>query len=57
MDGNKSKTRNIKYVKRKGSLVETAEEMPKNLLYLTSPLRDPIWEEVNVRTYNGCKSY
>ena len=33
------------------------EEQPENLSYLTPPLRDPIREEANAGTHNGCKSY
>jgi hypothetical protein len=38
-------------------LLKVAEEHPGNLSYLTTPLRDPIREEANAGTNNGCKSY
>ena len=31
------------------------EKLQKNLSYLTTPLRDPIREEANAGTDNGCK--
>jgi hypothetical protein len=38
-------------------LLKIAEEHPKNLLYLTAPLRDPIRKEANATTNNSCISY
>ena len=33
------------------------KNLSENLSYLTTPLRDPIREEENATTNNGCESY
>jgi hypothetical protein len=38
-------------------MLKIVEEHPKNLSYLTSPLRDLIREEENAGTHNVCKYY
>jgi hypothetical protein len=37
--------------------VKAAEGHPEDFSYLTTPLRDPIREEANAGTNNGCKTY
>jgi hypothetical protein len=45
-------------VKREGSPMKKLQKNYRgNLSYLTSPLRDPIQEEANAGTHNGCKPY
>jgi hypothetical protein len=38
-------------------MLKLAEEHPENMSYLTTPLRDPIWEEANAGTHSVCMSY
>jgi hypothetical protein len=44
-------------IRENACLLKLAEGHPENLSYLTAPLRDPIREEANAGTSNGCKSY